>query len=136
VSSLQLETDLTGWFTEGTFIISVVLALVYIPSFEWRETGTGKAFTILILAIAGALFRPVLIIWGVISFRQGTKQLGFWDDLFIWLSIISLGAAGIAIATLTFKTLQVLFTESGNKWICRLLFIERKPPRGPDGKTR
>ena len=134
MSSLQLEVDLARWFTEATFIASVICALIYIPFFEWRETKTGKAFTTLILAIAGALLRPVLIIWGVItvSIRPGAKNpdnLGFWNNFFIWLSIISLGAAGLALATLAFKILQVIFAESENKWICKLFFIRKEPPR-------
>lgn len=130
----MLEVDLARWFTEGTFIISVIFALIYIPFFEWRETKTGRAFTTLILSIAGALLRPVLIIWGIISVRSNSNPAGFWNDLFTWLSIISLGAAGIAIAVLAFKTLQILFAESKNKWICKLFFIGREPPREYPGK--
>jgi len=123
----QLQLDLSEWFVEIAFISAIIFAVIYIPFYKWRETLTGKAVTVLILAIAGALFRPVLLIWHVIHYPKGNQSPGgFWNDCFTWLSIVSLAAAGAAIIALIFEMLRGIFSESENKWICRLLMLGRK----------
>ena len=138
MSQVQWEIDLTEWFVQGTFIASVVFAMVYIPFYDWRETLTGKAVTVLILAIAGALFRSVLVLWGVITVtvrpdtvRQGSATIGFWNEFFTWLSIVSLGAAGVSITLLLWESLRGIFSESENKIICKAFRLGRQFPSEP-----
>jgi len=128
LSSLQLETDLTDWFAVGTFIAAIVFAAIYIPFFKWRETLTGKSVTVLILAIAGALLHAVLTYWHVIPNLKTEQQQTSGFHFFLWFSIVSLGFAGVAIIALTYETLRGIFSESENKWVCRLLRLGRKFP--------
>lgn len=125
---LQIQTDLTEWFIEGTFIAALIFALVYIPFFDWRETVTGRATTILDLSIAGTLLHSVLIIWGVdtVSVRHPEAPSGFWSQLVDWLSIVSLGAAGLAICMLAWQAGRYVLAQSTNKIICRVFYLGRK----------
>lgn len=126
MTQLQLEIDLTEWFIEATFIASLIFAAVYIPYYDWRDTLTGKAVTVLVLSIAGALFHSVLIVWHVT--RDGAG--GFWGEFLIWLSIVSLGGAGLGIILLFYDLLRGIHSESDKKWICKLLMLGRKFPDG------
>jgi len=121
VNELQLEIDLTRWFLEGAFISAVLFAVVYIPFFKWRETVTGRATTVLVLAIAGALLHSVLVAWGLISVSVAKNakpiQGGIEDQFFTWLSIVSVGAAGLAILMLTWQAAHYMLADTGNKFL-------------------
>lgn len=130
MSQVQWEIGLTEWFIVGTFIASIVFASLYIPFYEWRETVTGRAVTILILAIAGALLRSVLVLWGVVTVtvKPGgktlqTETMGFWNEFFTWFSVISLGFAGLSIILLIYALFRNLFLNSDNTIICWILHL-------------
>lgn len=120
LSSLRLETDLTSWFIQATFIAAIVFAAIYIPFYDWRGTLTGKAVTTLILCIAGALLHSVLVLWGV------HRESGFWADFITWLAILSLGGAAVSIIVLTFEMLRGIFSETDKPWLCKVLLLGRK----------
>lgn len=130
MSSLQVEVDLTSWFIQATFIAAIIFAAVYIPFYDWRETLTGKAVTILVLSIAGALLHSCLVIWHAtsLSVKAGTSTdvTGFWNNFLTWLAIISLGGAALSITVLVFETLRGIFSETDKPWLCRLLMLGRK----------
>jgi hypothetical protein len=116
MSQLQWQVDLSRWSVEGMWIAAVLLSLVYIPNFNWKQSLPGRGFCILILAIVGALFRSVLVIWGVIHIHMvgGQEQYGVWDEIFTWLSITGVAAAGVAIILLLFHTVKQLWFDDGH----------------------
>lgn len=117
MSQLQWQADLSEWFVEGAWLAAVLLAALYIPNFNWKETLPGKGFFILILAICGALFKNVLMIWGVIHVTEVHEEIqyGLLDEIFTWISIVSLGAAGVAIVLLLTHTVRTLKADSQKK---------------------
>lgn len=116
MSQAEWQVDLAQWSVQVMWIAAVLLSLIYIPNFNWKESLPGKGFCILILAIVGALFRSVLVIWGVIHITLigGKEEYGIWDEIFTWLSIISLAAAGVAIVLLLIHTARELWTDDGH----------------------
>jgi hypothetical protein len=137
MSQLQWQEDLAQWSVQGMWIAAVLLSIIYIPNFNWRQSLPGRGFCILILAIVGALFRNVLVIWGVITITlvAGKEEYGLWDEIFTWLSIVSIAAAGIAIILLLFHTAKELWTDEGHPF-SKLRGRHRRNPddRLPTGK--
>jgi hypothetical protein len=128
MTELQWEVNLTQWFIEGTFSAAILFAMIYIPFYKWRETITGRATAILDLAIAGSLLHSSLLSWGVTSLSvkaDGVANLppGFWNNTLTWVSIISVGAAGVSIVTLTFAALQHLEPETTNRFFVKVLHL-------------
>jgi hypothetical protein len=123
----QLEVNLTEWFLEGTFLAALLFAVVYIPFFDWRATVTGRATTTLILSIAGALLHSVLLIWGVIGISVSKyatqKPGGVTDQVFTWISVVSLGGAGLSILILGWQSLRYMHAETNNKFLRWILNI-------------
>lgn len=117
MSQVQWQVNLTQWSVQVMWIAAVILSVIYIPNFNWNQSLPGKGFCILILAIVGALLRSVLLIWGVIHITVlagGKEQYGLWDEIFTWISIVSLAAAGLAIVLLLFHTARELWTDDGH----------------------
>lgn len=127
MTQVQLEVDLTEWFIQGTFLAAVLFALVYIPFFKWRETVTGRATTVLVLAIAGALLHSTLIVWGVVgvSVAKNSKPVpgNFINQFFTWLSIVSIGAAGLSIVILTWQAGRFMLIDTDSKFLKRMFMI-------------
>lgn len=138
MSQAEWQVDLAQWSVQVMWIAAVLLSLIYIPNFNWKESLPGKGFCILILAIVGALFRSVLVIWGVIhvTLIGGKEEYGLWDEIFTWLSIAGVAAAGIAITLLLFHTGRELIYDDGHPF-SKLRAKYRKPhphDRTPSGK--
>lgn len=104
------------------FFVVIITGVVYAKVFDWKETLTGKLFVLLMITIAGAVFRNVLVIWGVIS----PLDKGAGLQVLIWLSIISLGMFGIIVALLLWEGLRQVFSGSENKLICKLFMLGKK----------
>lgn len=108
----QLQRDLSQWFITGMFIATVLLAVLYIPNFNWKTSMPGRGFTILILALSGILLRNVLLDWKIIHITHvaGKQQYGLWEQILTWISVIGIAAAGIAIIILLVYTVKQFFT--------------------------
>lgn len=136
MSQVQWQADLSQWFAQVFFIAAFVVAIIYIGYYDWEETVTGRAVTVLLIAIVGALLERVLIIWKIIRWPAATtiKQIqqaetaGFWNDFFTWLSVISLGAGALALIVLGWEILRGIFQDTEKKWLCKLLLLGRKFP--------
>lgn len=129
MSQLQWQSDAGQWCVETIWITVFLLAVVYIPNFEWRKSLAGKGFCILSLGIIGALLRGVLMTWGVIHVRHG--QYGFWNEFFIWFSIGSLALACAAFILLLIHTVKELLYDPEH-----LFFKLRKKHRKNDPAGR
>jgi hypothetical protein len=114
-----LLTDLTKYFAQATFIASLLFALVYqLLKFRWWETVTGRATITLDLSIAGALLHTVLVIWGLptVTLTKRAVSFGPWyDEILTWVSVISLGTAGLAIFLLCWQAFRYSYAETGTR---------------------
>jgi hypothetical protein len=123
----QLEVNLTEWFLQGTFLAALLFAVVYIPFFDWRATVTGRATTTLILSIAGALMHSTPVVWGVVGITVSKHAVqepgGVVNQVFTWVSIVSLGGAGLSILILGWQSLRYMNAETNNKLLRWILNI-------------
>lgn len=109
MTQFRWQMDLADWFGQAVFIAAALHLLVYCPFFRWWETQTGRSLVLLSASLVGTLLGDVLMLWGAI--RQvpstaGTVNQGITSDIFSWISIISLGGAAVAVATLAIAAVR------------------------------
>ena len=101
-SQTSLQVNLTTWVIESVFYLSVVLAVLYIPSYDWWKTFTGTATAILPVGLILGLLRAMLVIWNVPVIHLTGNGLAETTTgrVLSWVSICGLFLFAVALLTL------------------------------------
>lgn len=135
MTQVRVLTDLAQWFYQFAFIAAAVFTVIYAAFFDWRCTVTGRALLTFGAAVMAATLHSVLVLWGMPNYVTASASgitLGPWWSVSLdWLSVVGLGAAGLALTAMAWQALRYRFMESKNPLVGKLLLLGYKERMSP-----
>lgn len=111
MTQVHLQYDLSEWVIQAMFVISVLHAVIYGFAFSWWETVTGRMLLLWPVGVFFALFRTVLLLWGVPSLavtKHGVQVETIFGSALTWVGLAGLAGVGVASLVLTWQAFRVL----------------------------